>query len=241
MFQEQIHVGTSGWQYKHWIGVFYPPGLTSRDWLRFYVNHFSTLELNVTFYREVKPSTYEKWQNSVPATFHFSAKMSRFITHIKRLRVEPQAIKRFIDGVTILSDRLGVILIQLPPSLKYDRNLMVDFFDLLDPHLKYSVEARNETFVDDEFFALLADRNMAWCVSESAGRYPYAEAVTADFVYLRLHGREKLYASSYTDLELREIAGKLSDWGKETFVYFDNDFEGFAVKNALSLKHMLTS
>lgn len=203
------------------------------------MSYFKTVELNVTFYREVRPSTYEKWRDSVSADFLYSAKMSRFFTHIKRLDVDPQAVRRFFDGVTILSDRLGVILIQLPPSLKYDRDLVLNFFDLLDPRLRYTVEARNRTFVCDEFFGLLADRHMAWCISESAGRYPYAEAVTADFVYLRLHGREKLYASSYSDDELAELTVKIRSWGRELFVYFDNDFEGFAVKNALSLKHML--
>jgi uncharacterized protein YecE (DUF72 family) len=234
-----VHVGTSGWQYRHWRNVFYPPGLRSQDWLQFYVRHFETLELNVTFYREVKASTYERWHESVPASFLFSAKMSRFITHIKRLNVESQSIRRFIDRVTILSDRLGVILIQLPPSLKYDRDVVLRFFDLLDAPLRYAIEARNNTFVCDDFFTILAGRNIAWCISESAGRYPYAEAITADFVYLRLHGREELYASSYTDDELRELAGKIRAWGKEAFVYFDNDSEGFAVRNASSLKQMV--
>ena len=235
----QVHVGTSGWQYRHWRGVFYPPGLASARWLNFYVSHFKTLELNVTFYRQVDPNTYEKWRDSVPGDFLFSAKMSRYITHIRRLHVDASAVKRFIDAVTCLSDRLGVVLIQLPPSLKFDQDLILAFFDLLDPRLRYTVEARNKSFLCDQFFQILSQRNMAWCISESAGRYPYAETVTAEFIYLRLHGRDKLYASSYTDGQLKEIAEKIGKWGKETFVYFDNDFEGFAVMNALRLQEIL--
>jgi len=167
--------------------------------------------------------------------------MSRYITHVRRLAVDLQPVKRFTDGVSVLSDRLGVVLIQLPPSLKFDQDLILAFFDLLDPRFRYTVEARNKTFVCDKFFQILSDRNMAWCISESAGRYPYSEAVTADFVYVRLHGREKLYASRYSDDELRDIAMKIRTWGKEAFIYFDNDFEGFAVLNAFTLQQMLSN
>lgn len=235
----QVHVGTSGWQYRHWRGVFYPPGLASARWFNFYVSHFKTLELNVTFYRQVDPKTYEKWRDSVPGHFLFSAKMSRFITHVKRLSVDLQTVKRFTEGVRVLSDRLGVVLIQLPPSLKFDQDLTLAFFDLLDPRLRYTVEARHKSFICDGFFQILSQRNMAWCISENAGRYPYAETVTAEFIYLRLHGRDKLYASGYTEGQLKEIAEKIWAWGKETFVYFDNDFEGFAVMNALRLQEIL--
>ena len=168
----QVHVGTSGWQYRHWRGVFYPPGLASARWLNFYVSHFKTLELNVTFYRQVDPNTYEKWRDSVPGDFLFSAKMSRYITHIRRLHVDASAVKRFIDAVTCLSDRLGVVLIQLPPSLKFDQDLILAFFDLLDPRLRYTVEARNKSFLCDGFFQILSQRNMAWCIVGKCGAIP---------------------------------------------------------------------
>jgi uncharacterized protein YecE (DUF72 family) len=153
--------------------------------------------------------------------------------------VDLQTVKRFTEKVSVLSDRLGVVLIQLPPSLQFDQDLILAFFDLLDPRLRYTVEARNKSFICDQFFQILSQRNMAWCISESAGRYPYADTVTAEFIYLRLHGRDKLYASSYTEDQLKEIAEKIWGWGKETFVYFDNDFEGFAVMNALRLQEIL--
>ncbi|HME42480.1 MAG TPA: DUF72 domain-containing protein [Syntrophorhabdales bacterium] len=233
------HIGTSGWQYSHWKGIFYPEQLKSKDWLQFCAQHLNTLELNVTFYRQVRSSTFQKWYDTVPADFLFSVKMSRFITHIKRLNVEEESVRRFLTDAIALKDKLGAILIQLPPSLKYDRALITDFFSLLDPALKYTIEARNKTFINDDFFSLLHDRNIAWCIAESAGRYPYHEALTASFVYLRLHGRTQLYASNYTDEELHDLAAKIRRWARETYVYFDNDFSGYAVQNAITLSSML--
>ena len=232
-------VGTSGWQYRHWQGVFYPPGLKSAGWLSFYIRHFSTLELNVTFYRQVRSSTFQKWYEAVPEGFRFSVKMSRFITHIRRLDVDVDTLDKFFEGVRVLADKLGVVLIQLPPSLKFDPALLRQFFSRLDPGIRYTLEARNKTFLSDEVFDILRQSNIAWCVSETAGRYPYAEALTADFVYLRLHGRERLYASEYRDDELAGLADKIRSWGRDAFVYFDNDFEGFAPKNAAILRDLL--
>ena len=235
------HVGTSGWQYSHWRDVFYPEDLKSKDWLQFYSQHLDTLELNVTFYRQVRRSTFQKWYDIVPADFVFSVKMSRFITHIKRLKVEADSVKRFLEDVSVLKEKLGAILIQLPPSLKFDPVLMTDFFALLDPAFRYTIEARNKTFVHDEFFSLLRDRNVAWCIAESAGRYPYHEAVTASFVYLRLHGRTVLYASNYSDDELKVMCDKIRGWARDTYVYFDNDFNGYAVRNAMTMRDVLSA
>ncbi len=235
----RFHIGTSGWQYSHWKGIFYPGELKSKDWLRFYAQHLNTLELNVTFYRQVRRSTFQTWYDTVPAHFLFSVKMSRFITHIKRLRVEKESVTRFLDDVDVLKDKLGVILIQLPPSLKYDPALVADFFELLDPTFRYTVEVRNKSFISDGFFSQLHDRDIAWCIAESAGRYPYHEAVTASFIYLRLHGRTELYASSYSDEELYELTAKMRKWSRDVYVYFDNDFSGYAVKNAMTLQGML--
>ena len=234
----RILVGTSGYSYPHWREVLYPKGLPQGRWLEHYAAEFETVELNVTFYRLPKPATFEKWRDTVPSRFLFSVKMSRFITHIKRLNVESTSIKRFLGNVSVLAAKLGVILIQLPPSLKFDASLVADFLGLLDPACRYTIEARSESFITDEFFSMLKERNVAWCISETAGRYPYSEAITADFVYVRLHGRERLYASSYRDDQLRGIKEKLVAWGKETFVYFDNDFMGHAPQNALTLKAM---
>ncbi|HVN24714.1 MAG TPA: DUF72 domain-containing protein [Syntrophorhabdales bacterium] len=234
-----FHVGTSGWQYNHWKGVFYPQGLKAEERLQFYAQHLVTLELNVTFYRLVSQSTFQKWYDTVPLHFLFSVKMSRFITHIKRLNIDEEAMRRFMENVSVLKRKLGVILIQLPPSLKFDRARMNDFFSLLNLSHKYTVEARDNSFVSDEFFSLLENHNIAWCIAESGGRYPYQEALTAPFIYMRMHGSD--YSSSYTDEELRKMAAKIRGWARETYVYFDNDVSGYAVKNAMTLAGMLMS
>ena len=235
----RIHVGTSGWNYGHWRGVFYPEGLKTGDWLAFYGQRFDTIELNVTFYRQMKSETYKKWYDSVPDGFLFSAKMSRFITHIRRLKVDGESVSRFLNALSVLAEKTGVILIQLPPSLRFEPALTGEFFALLDPHFRYAVEARHESYLSDAFFEMLRKERIAWCISETAGRFPYREAVTADFVYMRLHGRETLYVSSYTEDELSALKDKLLTWGKEAFVYFDNDFSGFAAQNALTLRAMV--
>lgn len=234
------HIGTSGWQYKHWKGVFYPQSLKNADWLSFYAQHFDTLEVNVTFYRNVKPSTYEKWYSTVPEDFLFSVKMSKFITHIKRLKVDGNSVNRFTESVHDLKEKLGVVLIQLPPGLKFDESLIRDFFAILDKELRYTVEARDRSFINDKFFSILNKNGVAWCIADSAGRYPYHETVTASFVYMRLHGSQRLYASDYSDDELKKWKDKILNWNRNTFVYFDNDFYGYAIKNARKLQQLFS-
>jgi uncharacterized protein YecE (DUF72 family) len=233
-----VRIGTAGFTYPHWKGVFYPTGIKTADWLSFYGSQFDTIELNVTFYRSVKDETYRKWYDTVPPGFLFSAKMNRFITHIRRLNVERDSVERFLKSVSTLGDRLGAILIQTPPSLVFDADLVTDFLDSLDPSLRYAVEARNKSFVDDRFFSLLEKRNMAWCISDTAGRFPYSETITADFVYVRLHGKEELYCTSYRDEDLEEFKKKITAWGRDAYIYFDNDYGGYAPTNALTLKRM---
>jgi uncharacterized protein YecE (DUF72 family) len=237
----EFYIGTSGWQYKHWKDVFYPQGLKNTDWLSFYAQRFDTLEVNVTFYRDVKPSTYEKWYNTVPEDFLFSVKMSKFITHIKRLKVDGNSVNRFTENVHGLKEKLGVVLIQLPPAIKFDQSLIRDFFSLLDKKLCYTVEARHKSFINDKFFSILEENGVAWCIADSAGRYPYHETVTASFVYIRLHGSRRLYASDYSDNELKAWKDKILSWNRNFFVYFDNDFDGYAVKNAQKLQQLFSS
>ncbi|MCX8034345.1 MAG: DUF72 domain-containing protein [Thermodesulfovibrio sp.] len=234
-----VFVGTSGWQYGHWREIFYPSNLKSTDWLNFYSRHFKTVEINVTFYRDVKPSTFQKWYSSVQKKFLFSVKLSRQITHFKRLKVDKGLVDIFLERVSSLKEKLGVILIQLPPSLKFDETLTREFFSMLDKKFKYAIEVRNKTFIDDRFFQILQKENIAFCIADSAGRYPYHEAITTDFVYIRLHGSKRLYASEYTEEELLEWMRKIKKWNMLTYIYFDNDYMGYAVKNALKLEELL--
>lgn len=235
----KVYLGTSGWHYGHWRGIFYPADLKREKWLNFYSNYFNTVEVNATFYRDIKSSTFEKWYSSVNEKFIFSVKISRQITHFKKLRIDKILIDNFLKKVSTLKEKLGVILIQLPPSLRFDQSLIDEFLSLLDRKYKYAIEVRNKTFIDDKFLTLLRRDNVAFCISDSAGRYPFHEAITADFIYLRLHGSKKIYASEYTEEELIYLEEKIKNWNKLTFVYFDNDFMGFAFKNALRLKDLL--
>lgn len=236
----KVFIGTSGWQYSHWKGVFYPENLKYSEWLNFYSKNFPTVEINVSFYRQIKPSTFQKWYSMTPEGFIFSVKISREITHFKRLRVNQEVVVKFLNGVSSLKEKLGVILIQLPPSLRFDESLIKDFIAMLDRAYKYTIEVRNKTFINDTFFNILKEKNIAFCISDSAGRFPYYEVVTADFVYIRLHGSERLYASEYKEEELIEWGRKISLWNRTTYLYFDNDFMGYAIKNAKHLKGIVT-
>ncbi len=235
-----VRIGTSGWNYPHWRGVFYPKGLATSKWLTYYATYFDTVEVNATFYGTPKEKTLKKWYGETPSGFLFALKASRFITHVKRLRQVEEPLKRFYQVIAPLKEKIGPLLFQLPPSLKYDRALIADFLALLDPRYQTAIEIRHASFHNDEFLGLLATHQVALCLSDTAGRYPsLLEAVTAPFVYVRLHGSRTLYRSCYTEEELRAWAQKIVSFNRPTYVYFDNDSLGWAVPNALRLKELL--
>jgi uncharacterized protein YecE (DUF72 family) len=235
----RIFVGTSGWTYDHWRGPFYPQGLAKTRWLDYYARAFLTVEVNATFYRSMKPSTFEKWRQATPDGFLWSIKANRFITHLKRLRDVADPLKSFLESVNPLDTKLGAILFQLPPSLAFDKDLIQSFCELLPQSIRYSLEARHISWVCREALFCLRKSGVAWCISDTAGRYPYLETVTADFAYIRLHGSRSLCASRYTEEELKAWATKVRGFGVDAFVYFDNDFMGYAPTNALQLKELL--
>jgi len=236
----KTYVGTSGWSYKHWKGDFYPSNLPQKKWLGYLASIFNTVEINATFYREPKPSTFQKWHDETPKHFLFSVKANRFITHIKRLKDIQDSLTRFYNTIVLLEEKIGCLLFQLPPSLHYDPPLIDSFLSQLDPRWKTAIEVRHASFLNEEFYRALHERNIAFCWSDTAGRYPYAEKVTADFLYIRLHGSPVLYRSAYTEDFLKEFARKLKAIDRDVFVYFDNDAEGHAPKNALFLKEVLS-
>ncbi len=235
----QYYVGCSGWNYRHWAKIFYPETVAKSKWLQYYAKVFNTVEINATFYRQFKDSTYKHWHNKVPDGFCFSVKMSKYITHIKRLNNVDAEIRACVTLASLLKEKLGVILIQLPPSLKFDVALISDFLSALPDNYRYTIEARHNSWLCDSSFSLLQQHNVAWCISDTAGRYPYREEVTADFAYIRLHGSTQLYASNYNDQELHEWAEKIIRWGRPAYCYFDNDFNAYAVYNAMTLKKIL--
>jgi uncharacterized protein YecE (DUF72 family) len=237
---QKIFIGTSGWNYDHWRGPFYPQGLAKSRWLEYYARIFPSVEVNATFYRSMKPTTFDRWRQATPDGFLWSIKANRFITHMKRLKDAADPVKSFLESMKPLETKHGPVLFQLPPSLAFDKGLMRSFCSLLPEGKRYSLETRHESWMCNESLSCFRDFGIAWCISDTAGRYPYLETVTAGFTYIRLHGSRSLYASCYTEEELGAWAAKIRDFGVDAYVYFDNDFMGYAPLNALRLMEILS-
>ena len=235
----QVHIGTSGWTYDHWQGLFYPTDCPKTRRLEYYAGKFSSVELNVTFYRAIPELTFANWYARTPPGFCWAVKANRSITHIKRMKDAKEPLERFLRSMAPLKEKLGPILFQLPPSLAFDEELFASFCRNLPADLRLTLEARHQSWFRQEALDALGRHHIAWCISDTAGRYPYLETDTAEFIYIRLHGSRTLYASEYTEQELGAWAEKIKAWGKETYVYFDNDAMAYAPRNALRLKKIL--
>lgn len=237
----RVHIGTSGWHYKHWRGPFYPQDLAPAKMLSWYADRFDTVEINNTFYKVPTTEALAGWCRQTPPNFCFAVKASRYITHNRKLKDAGQTVEKFVSQIRDLGDRLGPILFQLPPSWKVNAERLEEFLENLPPKHRYVFEFRNETWNSREVFAFLRRHNAALCMFELAG-YQSPLELTADFAYVRLHGPGNKYQGDYTESQLREWAGRIETWGKtlkHAFIYFDNDQAGFAAKNALELKRMV--
>lgn len=240
-------IGTSGWQYAHWQGKFYPRDLPQKDWLGFYAQYFSAVEVNATFYHRMRKEVFVNWRNLVDRSqptggFTFSIKGSRFITHIKRLKDCSGEVKRFLDSATGCCSLANenIILWQLPPQMKADKERLKQFLKLSFPW-RQAVEFRHASWLDEEIYSILKEGKSALVIQDSPN-WPVAEVLTADFVYLRFHGKESLYASCYSQAELKTWATKIKKWLSENldvYAFFNNDAEGFAVQNAGQLKELI--
>jgi len=257
----RLFIGTSGYAYQHWVSVFYPEELSQREWLEYYCQYFSTVELNVTFYR--LPSSikiFQNWYQRTPVDFTFSLKGLRLITHIKRLNHVEEPLQMFFERVRGLGEKLEVVLWQFPSFFRLTpktKSLLTDFCRLLEkePSCKrYAFEFRDESFFSSWTYQLLEKHNMALVFCD----YPFNLTTTqpktknkrrtilvpetADFVYLRRHGVTDLYSSNYSQKQLQDDAGQINRWlasKKDVYLYFNNDAKGFAVKNALELKNLV--
>lgn len=283
----RIRIGISGWRYAPWRGVFYPRGLRQSEELAYAARHFDSIELNGSFYSLQSPASYSAWRNATPNGFVFAVKGSRFITHMKRLRDVGTACANFwASGVLALEEKLGPILWQFPPSLGFDGRF-AEFFASLprttaeaarlaarhdarvrrpafgsgpERALRHAVEVRHESFVTPAFVALLRQHSLGLVIADTAGKFPYFEDVTADFVYLRLHGDTKLYESGYSREAIRHWAERVKAFAtgkappratlvspeqprpmqRDVYVYFDNDikvrapFDAHALVEAVS-------
>lgn len=262
-----VRIGISGWRYGPWKGKFYPSSLSSKDELFFVSKNLNSLEINGSFYSLQSPKNYRNWRDSTSESFIFSVKGSRYITHQKRLKdVKTPLANFFSSGVLELKNKLGPFLWQFPPNMKLDLERFEAFFKLLPKDanaacalakkhdekttgrasmkvdenfkIRHAVEIRNETFLNEDFYKLLTEHNIALVMSDAGDKWPYVEKLTADFVYVRLHGNKKIYESGYSYQALTAWKKKIFQWeseGKDVFVYFDNDVKVYAPFNAMYL------
>ena len=232
-----VHIGTSGWHYRHWIGPFYPPGTRPEGFLDHYARHFGTVEINNTFYRLPSRHAVTQWRDGSPPGFVFAAKGSRFITHMKKLKDPKTSIQRYFELIGLLGDKLGPIVFQLPPRWHLNLDRLAAFLEALPKAWRYAFEFRDESWLTPGTYRLLAAHNAALCLYDLAGRQAPLE-VTADLTYLRLHGPGGAYQGSYSDEALRHWAARIRRWrasGISVYCYFDNDQHGYAPANALTL------
>ena len=237
----RYYIGTSGWHYDDWKGRFYPEKLPKTKWLEFYASHYTTLELNNTFYRLPSENAYKKWYDSSPPGFTFAVKVSRFITHIKRLKDCDEALNNFMSRSALLKEKLGPLLYQLPPGLRRNDSLLSDFLGKLPRELRHVIEFRHESWLADEVFEVLRNYKVGFCVFDMP-KLKCPLLATADFAYIRFHGKDSLYSSCYSDEELADWADRIRDTASDlesVYIYFNNDVEGFALKNAETLRGYL--
>lgn len=282
-----IRVGTSGWTYRDWRGRFYPKGLRQRDELAYAADHFDSLEINGSFYGLISASTWRKWHSSTPPGFRFAVKGSRFITHNKKLGdVALPLANFFASGLLELGEKLGPILWQVPASMRFDSSRLDDFLEMLprdtdsavrlagehdsrvsEPsypsprrrhRIRHVLEFRHESFMNDDLVRIVRRHGVAIAFSHSSN-WPYVEQLTAGFVYVRLHGPDRLYASRY-DESLSDWADRVKAWSaaespehaiefsslkpprratRDVYVYFDNDHRAYAPEEAMELRRLL--
>jgi len=236
-----VFIATSGWQYGHWTGPFYPEDLPKTRLFDYYSSRFNTVEVNNSFYRLPEAKTFERWREKSPGGFIFALKASRFITHVKRLKEPEGPIKNFMERAVLLEEKLGPILFQLPPRWNINTERLRFFLEALPEGYRYAFECRDPSWFHPDVYALLKAHNAAFCIFD----FDYMlspRQVTADFVYIRLHGPAGKYRGQYSDGALRDWAGFIRNAkrrAKAVYCYFDNDEAGYAALDAMRLREML--
>jgi uncharacterized protein YecE (DUF72 family) len=230
-----IRIGCSGWSYPHWRGVFYPEKLPARDHFAFYAQHFNTVELNNSFYRQPPRERFEAWREQAPPGFLFAVKGSRYVTHIKRLAVEQKSIDLVVDAALGLGNKLGPILFQLQANFRLDLARLDRFVGMLPKDARFTLEFRHDSWLVPAVFQLLRAHGIAVCIPDHP-KLPKSFEITSDFTYIRMHLPP--HGLSYGRRALEPWAEHLLDWrGRrlDIFVYFNNDMEGHAVRDAQTL------
>ena len=235
------YIGTSGWSYDHWVGPFYPEGLQDDERLAHYAERLDCVEINNSFYNLPSEQTLDHWRETAPKAFRFAVKASRYITHMKKLKDPDAGLGNFLPRIERLGDRLGPILFQLPPNWHFNAERLEQFLTALPDDHRYTLELRDRTWINDDALALLSDHDVAFCIYELDG-FLSPQAVTTDFVYVRLHGPDGAYKGNYDDETLAGWAEQIRAWrddGRDCWCFFDNDEAGHAARNALSLRRLL--
>lgn len=240
-----LYIGTSGYVYKDWRDLFYPKGVAQKNWLRFYADHFNTVEINATFYGHFKRHVFERWRDSTPDGFVFTLKGPKPITHVNRLEDVGGLLAGFLENATALGDKLSALLWQLPPSFKRetdaDLERLAGFLVQLPRDIRQVVEFRHASWFTDDVTALLDRAAVGFCINDSS-RWPAREFDTGGFSYVRFHGPAKLYASLYTPEQMQAWADKLRPRPEtgDVYAYFNNDYDARAIHNARELRALLT-
>ncbi len=239
-----LFIGTSGFSYSHWEkGVFYPEDLEKKKKLEYFSARFNSVELNSPFYHLPKGKTFSNWKNEVSDDFIFSVKASRYITHIKKLKDCKEPWNNLLERAKKLGPKLGPFLFQFPPNWKKNKERLENFIDIISGNsLKFAFEFRHQSWLSSEIYNVFEkNKNLSFSVIDSPA-WPSIKDPKGDFVYIRMHGRDKLYSSSYSKKELKELANKIKKYledGLEVYCYFNNDAKGNAVKNAETLSNFL--
>ena len=237
--QGRLYVGTSGYQYDHWRGVFYPDDIPKKDWFNYYTEYFDTVEINNTFYNLPSPETFKRWAEEAPDDFCYTLKYSRYGSHIKKLKDPQDTITYFLERAKYLSHKIGPILVQLPPGWKVNTERLENFLEAIDKNYRWVLEFRNSAWLCEDVFDILRRHNVALCIHDMISDHPWIN--TADWTYLRFHGED--YAGCYSQSYLDEVAAYVAENlnnGLDVYAYFNNDAEGYAVQNARDLKDILT-
>jgi uncharacterized protein YecE (DUF72 family) len=243
---DRLRVGCSGWNYDHWReGIFYPARCPASRWLSFYAEHFDTVEVNSTFYRLPRRDAVARWVEQTPPNFLFAVKVSRYLTHVKRLREIDVHLPLLLERISPLADagRLGPLLWQLPPTFVRDDDRLAQALAVFPPDLRHAVEFRHESWFAPRPLELLANHDVALVVGDRPGAAgPEHPEPTADFAFVRFHHGRRGRRGNYSDAELADWARTLRTWAKrgDVWAYFNNDWEGFAPRNAVTLRRLLS-
>ncbi|MFO7978079.1 MAG: DUF72 domain-containing protein [Bacteroidales bacterium] len=240
----KMFIGCSGYSYNDWNKKFYPEDLPKKDWLSFYAEHFNTVEINNTFYKFPTEDQLSQWKDETPAGFKFTIKANRYLSHMKKLKVDDdfmQSLERFNDTLESIKEKLGCVLWQLPGNLKQNIPKLETFFDKLDKSMQHVIEFREKSWFNDPVYQVLRKHGIAYCILSAPDDLPEDVVTTSNTAYLRFHGKSTWYNYEYSDDELLSWKNRVNKLKgiDQIFIYFNNDHQAYAVKNAMALKEMM--